>query len=123
MRPDRVVGLNVTRRLQQYLSSTKVDITYLPLVNRQILLPFMLIEAKKETDVPGFRSIEAQTAFPLRRLLKVQDELKSACGLEVDPPLVWFFANQGEEWRLYAGVIQESRVVSGLTMQGFLSTR
>jgi hypothetical protein len=115
MRPDRVIGLNVTRRLQEYLLLTKSDVAYLPLVNRRILLPFMLIEAKKETDVPGFRSIETQTAFPLRRLLKVQDELKSACALQVDPPLVWFFANQGEEWRLYAGVTQESQVVSWLS--------
>jgi hypothetical protein len=112
MRPDRVVGLDVTSRLKRYISSMELHVTCFPLKGRRILCPFLIIEAKKESDVPGFRAIENQTAFPLRRLLKVQDELRTARGLQTDPSLVWFLANQGEEWRLYAGTINSINVVS-----------
>ena len=75
-----------------------------------MLYPFLVLEAKREDDAPGFRSVERQTAFPLRRFLKLQDTLRKASSKSLDP-LVWFFAYQGEVWRLYAGTIVDSNLV------------
>lgn len=68
------------------------------------------MEAKREDNAPGFRAVEAQTAFPIRRFLKVQNALRRALSKSLDP-LVWFFAYQGEGWRLYAGTLEDSKVV------------
>jgi hypothetical protein len=75
-----------------------------------MLYPFLIIEAKKEYKAPGFRYLEMQTAFPIRRLLKVQEVLRASSGADLDP-LVWFFGYQGEEWRLYAGVLDGPKTV------------
>ena len=75
-----------------------------------ILYPFLVLEAKREDDAPGFRSVERQTAFPLRRFLKIQDALQKAGTKNLDP-LVWFFAYQGEIWRFYAGTLVDSNFV------------
>ena len=72
--------------------------------------PFLVLEAKRAKAAPGFRSIEAQTAFPLRRFLRIQEDLKEACQADFDP-LVWFFAYQGEDWRLSAATIHDRKTV------------
>jgi hypothetical protein len=81
------------------------------MTDRRILLPFLVVEAKKEKDAPGFRAIQHQTAFPIRRFLKAQHEL--FCGEQYSEPcLVWFFAYQGEQWRLHGGILEKGKTVN-----------
>lgn len=110
MRPDRVVGLFMTESFKKYTALCPPDITHSPFKDGKLLYPFLVMEAKPEKDNPGFESVEAQTSFPLRKLLKLQENLRINRGVDLDP-LVWFFAFQGEEWRLYAGTLQDSAVV------------
>lgn len=110
MRPDRVVGLRKTERFQRNIASSPAQLNHCPVRDVDMLYPFLVVEAKRENDAPGFRSVERQTAFPLRRFLKLQDALKTASSKNLDP-LVWFFAYQGEVWRLYAGTIVDSNFV------------
>jgi hypothetical protein len=105
MRPDAVIGLRSP-------SSIAWSGTHFPAKNRNsLLLPFLVIEAKKEKDAPGFRSIQYQTAFPVRRFLKAQSDIDSR-DTSCEPCLVWFFAYQGEQWRLHAGTLDKDKVVS-----------
>ncbi|KAF1949104.1 hypothetical protein CC80DRAFT_555718 [Byssothecium circinans] len=110
MSPDRVIGLSCTHRLRRYVARTSPILTHYPITGRQLLYPFLVIEAKKENDAPGFQAIQKQTAFPVRRLLTIQDELRQDSRVHCEPFLVWFFAYQGEEWRLYAGTKGRERV-------------
>jgi hypothetical protein len=75
-----------------------------------VLYPFLLVEAKSEKGSPGFESIESQSAFPIRALLKLQHDLGAATESEINP-LVWFLANQGEEWRVYGSIFHKSKWV------------
>ncbi|KAF2818783.1 hypothetical protein CC86DRAFT_460914 [Ophiobolus disseminans] len=102
MMPDRVIGLRVPLRVAH-------DESYFPVTGKRILLPFLVVEAKKEMDPPGFRAIQYQTAFPIRRLLSAQNEMY-ADEQRCEPGLVWFFAYQGEQWRLSAGIMKDSKV-------------
>ncbi len=103
MKPDRVIGLRGLRHMAYNSSQC-------PLIRKKIFLPFLVIEAKKEANAPGFQAIQQQTAFPIRRLLKAQKELlgndqnSASC-------LVWFFAYQGELWRLYICTFEKTKVV------------
>jgi hypothetical protein len=107
MRPDTVIGL-------QPPSSIAWSETHFPAKGRNSLfLPFLVIEAKKEKDAPGFRSIQYQTAFPVRRFLKAQSDIDSRDTFS-EPCLVWFFAYQGEQWRLHAGTLDHDKVVSSI---------
>lgn len=110
MRPDRIVGLRLKEQYRPFFASNSLDITHSPIEGRSILYPFLVVEAKREDNAPGFRYVEAQTSFPIRRLLKIQDDLRNAHCSNLNP-LVWFFAFQGEEWRLYAGTLKDSSVV------------
>jgi hypothetical protein len=84
------------------------------------MLPFLVIEAKKEDSAVGFRAIQYQTAFPVRRLLKAQASLGDR-DEPCEPCLVWFFAYQGEQWRLHVGTQDKDRVVN-LTSLGLGQT-
>lgn len=110
MKPDRIIGLSMNDRYRRYTESFFVELSHSPVRNFQLIYPFLVLEAKRENAAPGFRSVEAQTAFPIRRFLKIQDELKTASGIELDP-LVWFFAFQGEEWRLYSAILDKNKSV------------
>jgi hypothetical protein len=111
MEPDRTVGLSVSPQMRHALRVNSSELSHCPMRGTtDVLYPFLLIEAKRGVDTPGFAAIEAQTAFPLRRLLMLQDNLQRKAGTSFDP-LVWFFAYQGEEWRLYAGTLREAHVV------------
>lgn len=107
MKPDRVIGLRPPSRIPY-------DYSYFPIIGQRILLPFLVVEAKRESDAPGFRAIQYQTAFPIRRFLKAQLEL----GLREqssEPCLVWFLGYQGDQWRLYAATQTKDKVVSSNT--------
>jgi hypothetical protein len=72
--------------------------------------PFLIHEAKSEKSANNFEEIEIQTALPIKRALYVQKTLKDTPGNTVDVPggpLVWFTANRGETWRVYAGTVYE----------------
>ncbi|PMD30617.1 hypothetical protein L207DRAFT_573440 [Hyaloscypha variabilis F] len=111
MKADRVIGLSMNNRYQGYIRSFPVELSHSPVINRRLLMyPFLVLEAKRENDAPGFRYVETQTAFPIRRFLRIQDELQSASGIKFFP-LVWFFAFQGEGWRLHAAILDDEKMV------------
>lgn len=106
MCPDLVIGLHVSSKVPH-------SDDCFPLRGQRILLPFLVLEAKKDSDSPSFRLIQHQTAFPIRRFLLAQEEMYSKGNLDADEPcLVWFFSNRGENWRLTACTREESTVVS-----------
>lgn len=105
MQPDGIIGL----RAPSYIAWNE---THFPVEGREsVLLPFLVLEAKKEKRAPGFQSILYQTAFPVRRFLQAQANIDSR-DVFSEPCLVWFFANQGEVWRLYAATLEGDKVVS-----------
>jgi hypothetical protein len=113
-KPDRIFGLETTATFDRYVSNKENDtIRHSPFANGKVLYPFLIIEAKSEKGSPGFESIESQTAFPIRSLLQLQDKLARHTGIKMNP-LLWFLANQGDEWRVYAAVVDKSQFVSRL---------
>lgn len=130
-RPDRVYGLQQTKfftqALQAIIAAIQDRVTeeagldenfkafqFTPFEERArpLILPFLISEAKTERG-DSFDACERQTAFPIWTLLRMQEELqaRSNQGLaEQGGPLVWFFANRGEEWRLYGCFIDIEEV-------------
>jgi hypothetical protein len=100
MRPDKVIGL---------ASRHQDDLLWNPVKGIRMTCPFLVVEAKKESGSPGFKSVERQTAFPIRRLLRLQAHILESSEVAHEPPLVWFFAYQGEEWRLYAATLEKPK--------------
>lgn len=77
-----------------------------------LLFPFLVLEAKSEKSADSFMNIEIQTAFAIRELLMIQDNLRQTAGSIEDQssiPLVWFLSNRGEQWRVYICYIEHSR--------------
>lgn len=107
--PDRVYGLSQPELLRTHIRSRRC-LRHSPFEDGNILYPFLIIEAKSEKGSPGFESIESQTAFPIRTLLKLQESLSSVSDVTLSP-LVWFMANQGDEWRLYASITDGPKFV------------
>ena len=119
MKPDRVIGLSMNDRYRGYIRSFPVELSHSPVrKRRQLMYPFLVLEAKRENDAPGFRYVETQTAFPIRRFLRIQDELHTASGIKF-VPLVWFFAFQGEEWRLHAAILDDEKKVVSFPSNSF----
>lgn len=109
-RPDYVIGLRQTAKLRSLLSN-KPGIVDTPFEKSSSpSFPFLLLEAKPERGCPGFTSVEEQSAFPLRTLLNIQNNVPTTAEARFDP-LVWFLANQGDEWRIYACVPDGPRTV------------
>ncbi|KFY47732.1 hypothetical protein V496_10477 [Pseudogymnoascus sp. VKM F-4515 (FW-2607)] len=104
MKPDRVLGLSRTTKVRESIEACVVNLVHAPVEGNDMIYPFLILEAKREKNPPGFRAIEAQTAFAIRRFLRIQEDLHTSCQSHLDP-LVWFFAYQGDEWRLYAAII------------------
>lgn len=69
-----------------------------------IKFPFLILEAKSEGGCRGFRAVEKQTAFPIKRLVDLQKTLRKKGKEPVERALVWFLAFIGNTWRVYAGV-------------------
>jgi hypothetical protein len=114
--PDRVYGLKHTDLLKSFLMSKKgKTLRHSPFDDGLVSYPFLILEAKAEKGAVGFSAVEAQTAFPIRTLLKIQQELQTVSepNHENDPgPLVWFLANRGEEWRVYGSIVVGTSYVS-----------
>lgn len=107
--PDRVFGLRDTNVFKQQ-AATLGGLRRSPFKDGKVLYPFLIVEAKSEKGSRGFDSIENQTAFPIRTLLKLQHDLGATSENEINP-LVWFLANQGEEWRVYGSILDDSKWV------------
>ncbi len=112
-KPDRVYGLQQTRRFTKVLEdimtavqdrvSQAIQIT--PFDNRTdpIIFPFLVSEAKTERG-DSFDACERQTAFPIWKMLVLQEDLEKETRRllsEQGGPLVWFLSNRGEDWRVY----------------------
>jgi hypothetical protein len=110
MKPDRVLGLSRTAKFRESIEACVVNLVHAPVQGNDMIYPFLILEAKREKDPPGFRAIEAQTAFAIRRFLRIQEDLQTSCQSHLDP-LVWFFAYQGDEWRLYAAIVKGGKTV------------
>ena len=107
-RPDRIYGLqqteNFARALKALAPSRELRSSPFGEGSEPLLYPFLIVEAKSQKSGAGFDAIEMQTAFPIRTLLKLQHDLNDAVGESPgNSPLIWFFANRGEDWRLYCG--------------------
>jgi hypothetical protein len=114
-RPDRVFGLAKTESLDRYSKDPLFeDLRHSPFQKRNMLYPFLIVEAKPEVGGPGFEVIETQTAFPIRTCVKLQEDLQQKTGGSLDP-LVWFMSYEGDEWRLAAGIMLQQKYVSGST--------
>ena len=123
--PDRVYGLQATQNFEDFLSRPMAN----PSAENQgfsvgecirsssfkegtdpLLFPFLVLEAKAEKSSNGFADIQTQTMFPIRALLKLQEDLQKATKHATDSglgPLVWFFANRGDSWRVYGCYVTE----------------
>lgn len=120
-KPDAIYGLRKTRNIENLLYDTrkrKLDEANDPrqlhellepslsekLINdngEPLLYPFLILEAKSGQAQKDWHSINMQTAFPIRALLRTQARLRSAADPhESFEPLVWFFSYKGEDWRL-----------------------
>jgi hypothetical protein len=116
--PDRVYGLQATDNFEKLLSTPvprtladDSDVTLGETVRscpfkdgvEPLLFPFLILEAKSEKSSNGFNDIQAQTAFPIFALLKLQEDLNARVpdGHIANGPLIWFFANRGDAWRVY----------------------
>lgn len=124
--PDRVFGLQNTANFDTLLSSpVRSDLAKTPgdtiadsikttpfkTQADPLLFPFLVLEAKSEASASGFDAILVQSSFPIRALLKMQDDLRSNVS-EVEgsfDPLVWFLASRGDAWRVYSGYITKGK--------------
>jgi hypothetical protein len=122
--PDRVYGLQATKNFDQLLSQTasgplgasggttvgeRVRSSPFKEGTEPLLFPFLILEAKSESSSNGFGDIQIQTAFPIFALLKLQENLQAeAKASELGAiPLVWFFANRGDAWRVYGCFVSD----------------
>jgi hypothetical protein len=115
--PDRIYGLSQTKNFDKSLSQPVIsDDTGIPRTVRDVvkitpfkesveplLFPFLVVEDKSEKGPNGFDDIQTQTAFPIWALLKLQEDLRATVAEDnlESSPLVWFFANRGDSWRVY----------------------
>ena len=141
--PDRVFGLRLTKNFQDILSrsitspsdrSGRATVGQLirtsPFKSESdpLLFPFLILEAKKESNSNGFEDIQAQTAFPIWSLLRLQEDLQSHQVKDEHcfDPLVWFLASRGDVWRVYGCYVTKSanneliRYVSSYLFKQFL---
>jgi hypothetical protein len=124
--PDRVYGLQATTNFENLFSAPAMGTRGFgnrPNVRdvvrsspfregtEPLLFPFLILEAKSEKSSDGFDDIQAQTAFPIWALLKLQEDLRAQV-TDVEPetgPLVWFFASRGDAWRVYGCYATEDK--------------
>ncbi|KAI1368239.1 hypothetical protein F5Y08DRAFT_355490 [Xylaria arbuscula] len=137
-RPDRVYGLRETKNIELLMYDIKnrhldpavnsnihparptpsVQFTCQPISPKgdRLLFPFLVLEAKNGGSTE-WQAIDMQTAFSIRAFLETQRQLYCAASSQSDcraTPLVWFFSNKGEDWRLCAAFTENDRARSGL---------
>lgn len=93
----------------------------------KILFPFLVSEAKSGTSGNDWYSIDLQTAFPIKAFLDTQNRLRQATGRWSRwhaGPLVWYFSNKGEDWRLSAACLAEGEPRNGtIDYMGYVSAK
>ncbi|KAF5589548.1 hypothetical protein FPCIR_6751 [Fusarium pseudocircinatum] len=108
-RPDRVYGLQVTERLSRLLlAAENVRSSPFRQDGDPLVFPFLVIEAKSEKGCDAFTDTQVQTAFAIRELLFIQNQLARVAEEDKDweaGPLVWFLSYKGEQWRVSAAYI------------------
>ncbi|KAI9766384.1 MAG: hypothetical protein M1839_004916 [Geoglossum umbratile] len=119
-KPDRIYGLQQTNNFEKELGKRAQMVHHLanaastqrvmdtiestPLQGRgdPLIFPFLIAEAKS-AEGGGFAACGLQTAFPIWKLLKIQEQLEATTGRglrEQGGPLVWYVAYRGENWRI-----------------------
>ncbi|KAH7383189.1 hypothetical protein BKA66DRAFT_609113 [Pyrenochaeta sp. MPI-SDFR-AT-0127] len=126
--PDRIYGLRTTGTMdkimqQSRLSHLKEGCEKANLMNglpiscnpdsggKASIYPFLVMEAKSLKGGSNFKSIEAQTAVPIRNQLYLQLKLQEDEFNRMKVPggpLTWFFAYIGEMWRVYGCYVTKS---------------
>jgi hypothetical protein len=124
--PDRVYGLRLTRRLERILSCPDKRHSAADPESDQCIgdtirshpfkgdseparFPFLVLEAKSEKGSDSLSDAAYQTAFSIREMLSIQEELREAAGEGPDwraGPLVWFLSNKGEDWKVCIAYIE-----------------
>ncbi len=111
-RPDRVYGLrNIDALLRQvnHNANQKYEIksSSFQKCMKHIHFPFLLLEAKSKKSQKTFGHIFKQSEGSIRAILKLQHDLVTRVRIERQSipfptrPIVWFFAFNGNSWRLY----------------------
>lgn len=119
--PDRVYGLKQTESFELLLDgadkrtplstrSLRDTVEFSPFNpgGEPLLYPFLIMEAKSSKGDDHMEA-QMQTAFVIRRLLKLQSDLKRAAGEESQwetGPLVWFLSWRAEQWSISAAFIE-----------------
>ncbi|OQD90679.1 hypothetical protein PENANT_c001G02842 [Penicillium antarcticum] len=121
--PDRVYGLKQTDNFKILLDSTdrrslvastrrslRESIEYTPFgpEGEPLLYPFLIMEAKTSNGASR-AEVDMQTAFCIKRLLKLQHDLRAATGDDTQwptGPLVWFLNWRGESWDVSVGTTE-----------------
>jgi len=121
--PDAVYGLRQTRNFEDLLYDTAAhgdgNAQVHELLNpspmkedgEPLLFPFIVLEAKSSTSPSDWHSVKMQTAFPIKTFLDTQNKLRISNGRSSkwrSGPLVWFFLNRGEEWKLCVAYMQDA---------------
>ncbi|SPO03228.1 uncharacterized protein DNG_05910 [Cephalotrichum gorgonifer] len=123
-RPDAIFGLRQTRNIENLLNDTPKqwdgdedtgkqlhELLLPPSLPHQslskkgdeLLFPFLALEAKSGSSDSDWHAINMQTAFPIKAFLDMQNRLNLAMAQLSTwrlSPLVWFFSNRGEDWRV-----------------------
>ena len=67
-----------------------------------LLFPFLVLESKQEASSADDHAILLQSAFAIRTLLKLQNNLRCITGKEsqwmTGGPFVWFLSHKGASW-------------------------
>jgi hypothetical protein len=128
-KPDRIYGLRTTDAMDKILQQPRLShlqegsefpetlTSRLKMScnpdsgGRASIYPFLVMEAKSLKGGSNFKSIEAQTALPIRNHLYLQLKLQEDEFNRMKVPggpLTWFFAYMGETWRVYGCYVTKS---------------
>src|SRR4051794_2167687 len=122
--PDRVYGLRKTRNIELLLYDIESAVqpvvgqpSGVPFLKQPMnakgdhqLFPFLALEAKTGSS-DEWHAINMQTAFSIRTFLETQRQLFSVASARSEwntRPLVWYFSNKGENWRLCAAYTEDA---------------
>ncbi|KAI0467816.1 hypothetical protein F4859DRAFT_517685 [Xylaria cf. heliscus] len=108
--PDRAFGLRLRGELYNLVrilatttkaSGQPLEFTPFRLATNPPVFPFLVLEAKADSNRTSFHDITTQTALPLRRFLELQTQLKLQTETTAEDALVWFIGYRGSVWKVY----------------------
>lgn len=129
-RPDRIFGLKKTKAFAKILDADGRDseeafrCSPFKDCNDPLLFPFLICEAKPEKRSVGFEETQTQTALPIWELLKLQEGIRAEVPRESHSasPLVWFFANRGDNWRVYGCYVAQNEPKKYVSFNTIIAT-